>query len=199
MQADRYSIMVARLKVALPLMALGLLSTLFLVSRAVDPTVAIPFADQEVQDRLKNQQITGPFFSGVSARGDQIAFVADIVTTKQGQFGANAAEDVTVKVDLASGTYVTIEAQTALIDILNDRSEMEGDVQIVTSDGYELRAPTLNMRLSVLDVEAPNGVTAQTPMGDLEAGTMRLFESEDNNDTQLLFTNGVKLLYHLKK
>ena len=199
MQADRYSIMVARLKVALPLMALGLLSTLFLVSRAVDPTVAIPFADQEVQDRLKNQQITGPFFSGVSARGDQIAFVADIVTTKQGQFGANAAEDVTVKVDLASGTHVTIEAQTALIDILNDRSELEGDVQIVTSDGYELRAPTLNMRLSVLDVEAPNGVTAQTPMGDLEAGTMRLFESEDNNDTQLLFTNGVKLLYHLKK
>ena len=97
MQADRYSIMVARLKVALPLMALGLLSTLFLVSRAVDPTVAIPFADQEVQDRLKNQQITGPFFSGVSARGDQIAFVADIVTTKQGQFGANAAEDVTSK------------------------------------------------------------------------------------------------------
>ncbi len=48
MKVDRYSRMVALLKVSLPLIALGILSTLFLVSRAVDPPMTIPFADSEV-------------------------------------------------------------------------------------------------------------------------------------------------------
>ena len=46
---DRYSRMVAIFKVLLPLAALAILSTLFLLSRTIDPTTTIPFADQDFE------------------------------------------------------------------------------------------------------------------------------------------------------
>ncbi|MFK7745077.1 MAG: hypothetical protein AB8B47_08480 [Roseobacter sp.] len=199
MQADRYSQVVSGLKVALPLMALALLSTLFLISRAVDPTTTIPFADTEVQERLNNQQITGPFFSGMSSRGDQISFIAETVTTQQGQTGTSTAENVTVDVDLSSGSNVIVHADNALIDIAKDRSEMIGNVEIDTSNGYRLRSDVLEMRMTALDVTAPDGITADTPIGALHAGNMRLFASDNGEDIHLVFTNGVKLLYQLQK
>ena len=42
---DRYSRMIAFLKVLLPLMALALLSTLFLLSQNTEPMASIPFAE----------------------------------------------------------------------------------------------------------------------------------------------------------
>ncbi|MEO0504251.1 MAG: hypothetical protein AAFZ14_13070, partial [Pseudomonadota bacterium] len=69
---DRYSRFVAWLKVLLPLAALALLSTLFLLSRNTDPIAAVPFADDELLDRVRDEQITGPFFSGTTTDGDRV-------------------------------------------------------------------------------------------------------------------------------
>ena len=49
-----HSRLVAILKVALPLIALALLSTLFLFSRKIDPEDAIPYATVDVEDRLRD-------------------------------------------------------------------------------------------------------------------------------------------------
>ncbi|WP_227269237.1 LPS export ABC transporter periplasmic protein LptC [Roseobacter weihaiensis] len=191
--------MVTWLKVALPLMALGLLSTLFLISRAVDPPSTIPFADTEVQERLTNQQVTGPYFSGTSDRGDQIAFVADTVTSPDGKTGTNTAKTVDVQVDMPNGTRITVTAHQAVIDIAKDHSELTGDVEIITSEGYILRSDLLDIRMSALDITSPDQVFAVTPVGDIEAGSMHLFAAEGSNDAQLVFTNGVKLLYQPEK
>ena len=75
---DRYSRMVALLKVLLPLAALALLSTLFLISRGVNIEATIPFADHEIEERMRGQQITAPFFSGTTAQGDEITVTASI-------------------------------------------------------------------------------------------------------------------------
>lgn len=81
MKGDRHSRVVSWLKVLFPLIALALLSTLFLLSRAIEPQAVIPFADKEVQERLRDQQITGPFYSGTTADGDLISFSAEKLTT----------------------------------------------------------------------------------------------------------------------
>ncbi len=94
MQGDRYTRLISWLKVLFPLAALGLLSTLFLLSRAIDPGQAIPFAEKEVQDRLRDQQITGPFFTGATSEGDELSFYADVLTRPVGQTGMNHAENL---------------------------------------------------------------------------------------------------------
>lgn len=192
---DRYSQTVTFLKVALPLVALGMLSTVFLVSRAVTPTATVPFADAEVQERVKNQQISGPFFSGTSAAGDQIAFIAERLTSPGGEIGSNKAEEVIVQVDMASGEQIMLESNLAVLDIAQNRSELTGDVEIVTSHGYRLKSQMLELALSGVDVTSPGSISGVLPVGTVEAGGMRLFVPENSENAQLLFTNGVKMIY----
>lgn len=198
MAGDGYSRTVAWLKVALPLAALGLLSTLFLLSRVIDPTKSIPFAETEVQDRLLNQRVSGPYYSGTTANGDQIAFVAKSVVTPNGLTGGTNADDVFVKIDLADGGVVEVTSRTASIDVANDVSDLTGDVVITTSTGYVVNSDEITARVSSLDVKSPGAVSADTPAGDLVAGSMRLWTPEQNGPAQMFFTNGVKLIYRPK-
>ncbi|WP_257883500.1 LPS export ABC transporter periplasmic protein LptC [Roseobacter insulae] len=191
--------MVAWLKVALPLAALGLLSTLFLLARVVDPTSSIPFADTEVQDRLLNQKVSGPYYSGTTANGDLIAFVAETASSPNSMAGPTTAKDVFVKVDMANGTRLTVTSKEATIDLANDTSDLTGNVVITTSQGYQITSEALTARISALDIRSPDTVLATTPGGDLIAGQMHLMSPEPNAPAQLFFTNGVKLIYQPKQ
>lgn len=198
MQADTYSRAVVWLKVLLPLLALGILSTLFLLSRVIDPEAVIPFADKEIQDRLRDQQVTGPIYQGVTADGDELSFVAAKLTSPQGQAGANKAEDLTITMDLTSGATIVLTALDGLFDIAANRSDLMGDVVITTSTGYRITSDMLITALSTLDVESPGPVAGTGPLGTLDAGTMTLKAGKAGGPAQLVFTNGVKLIYQPK-
>ncbi len=198
MASDRYSRLVSWLKVLFPLMALGILSTLFLLSRAIDPEAQIPFADKEIQDRLRDQQVTGPFFTGTTVDGDQIMFSAEKLTTPDGQIAANEAETIKAVVDVAQGTTITLTAARALFDVAKDHAELTGDVLIETSTGYRLSSDLLTSAMSSLSLTSPGPVVGNTPAGILNAGSMTLSAPKDGAPPQLIFTNGVKLVYRPK-
>lgn len=195
MQGDRYSRTVAWLKVALPLAALALLSTLFLLSRVVDPTQSIPFADTEVRDRLLNQRVSGPYYSGTTADGDLIAFIAETVKTPNGLTGPSEARDVFVKVDMMDGTTIRVTSHAASMDVAEDISDLTGNVVITTSQGYIITSEAITARMTELDIRSPDTVFADTPAGEVVAGSMHLSSPEPDAPAHLVFTNGVKLLY----
>ena len=195
MQGDRYSQMVAWLKVMLPLLALGILSTLFLISRAVDPPAVIPFADNEVQERLSNQQVTGPYYSGTSSNGDLVTFIADSVKSPSGQVDTKKATDVHLAVQTPTGPRYAVTAELADVNLAKDLTVLTGRVAVTTSEGFRLYSQLLNVKMSQVDITSPESVSGFTPVGELEAGTMRLFTPDGQSEHLLLFTNGVKLVY----
>ena len=96
---DSHSRAVAYLKVLLPLAALVLLSTLFMISRGVNTDAVIPFAQKEIEDRMKGQQVTAPFFSGTTMRGDEIMVTAALA--RPGRTGsAPVASDLSAEFKL---------------------------------------------------------------------------------------------------
>lgn len=190
---DRYSRLIAWLKVLLPLAALGLLSTLFLLSRSIDPAAAIPFAEAEIKDRLRGEQITEPFFSGTTSGGDQVNLSASAVRLGQGQ--SNKTDDLSVQIGLASGTRVSLSSDIGNFDVAKARVTLQGNVSIATSTGYTLTSETLTTNLDVLSVVSPGPVTGKTPIGTLHAGKLRLERAPGDENVHLNFTNGVKLLY----
>lgn len=195
MRPDRYSRTVALLKVAFPLAALALLSTLFLLSRAMDTETVIPFADKEIQDRLRDQQITGPFFSGTTVDGDQMSFAAEKLITERDRVGTNRAEGVLAKMQTAQGATFQLQADVVEIDIAGDTALMTGDVSMNTSTGYLINTAQLNALISTLDVTAPQKIEATGPLGTFTAGRMRVFSPKDAAGTQMVFSSGVKLVY----
>ena len=198
MQPDRYSRLIGWLKVLLPLMALAILSTLFLLSRVIDPEAVIPFADKEIQDRLRDQQVTSPVYQGMTADGDELAFLAEKLITPEGQTGANEAEDVQVTMNLASGSTLVLTAARGRFDIAANQTDLTGNVLITTSTGYEIASEMLRTQMSTLNVESPGPVQANSPIGTLDAGAMTLDAGQSGQPAQLIFTNGVKLIYDPK-
>ncbi len=195
---DGYSRLVAFLQVFLPLLALAILSTLFLLSRNINTDAAIPFAESEIEDRVRDQLVTGPFYSGQTTRGDRIAISATTLAMPDGGGSVSTANEVTAQIDLAQGGRIIMTAQTGVVDMPAKNTTFEGDVLITTTSGYRIRSDALISTLGALEVTSPGAISATGPIGDLESGQFRLTSREDSNAVHLLFTEGVKLIYQPK-
>ena len=193
---DGYSRLVAWLKVLLPLMAILLLSTLFLLSRSIDPVATLPFAETEIDERLSEQQITDPVFSGTTNSGDRVSLTAETMATRSGR--NNDAVDFAAQIDLVSGTRVNLVSDRGQFDLSANISTFSGNVVITTSSGFNLYSEQLIAEFDALLLDSPGAVQGDSPFGTLEAGQMRLQRQEAGSDAHLVFTNGVKLIYSPK-
>jgi lipopolysaccharide export system protein LptC len=191
---DLYSRMVALFKVLLPLAALAILATLFLFSRGIELDTAIPFAQNEISDRMRNQQVTGPFFSGTMANGDEIIFEA--TNARPGGPGKPAiANNVTARLKTARGVEMNLLANLASLDTSSDRARFSGDVVLSTSTGIEVRTEVIEAALDGVEGFAPGEITGTSPFGDLTAGEMQFAAKNGDGAMHVLFKSGVKLIY----
>ena len=75
-RADTHTRVVGWLKVALPLMALAVLSTLFLVADQIDPEDALPYAEVDVEDLAREPRMTMPSYAGITTDGAALSLTA---------------------------------------------------------------------------------------------------------------------------
>ena len=190
-----YSRLVAWMKIILPLTALGLLSTLFLLSRKVDPSDSIPFARIDLTQRASDQGATNPTFTGVTLGGDRIRFQAQAVRPDPDDRDQLRAEDVSSRIHLVRGGVVTVTSLQGSLDQRRQIAVLGGDVEIETSSGYKMRTSLLETRFDTLRVESRGAVTGSGPPGELTAGRLLLTSAKGDGAAQLLFTDGVKLIY----
>ena len=186
--------MVALLKVLLPLMAIGILSTLFLLSRSVDPTATIPFAEREMADRMRDQQVTAPFYTGTTDAGDEITVSASLA--RPGGAGTPAeATDLDALIAMADGVRMTLRSDTGSVAVAENTATFAGNVEITSTAGFVVRTETLNTALDVISGNTPGTVTGTGPFGDFTAGQMQFGELSDGGPLHMVFNNGVKLIY----
>lgn len=191
---DFYSRMVAWLKVLLPLTALGLLSTVFLLSRGSSIEATIPFAQGEVSERTRNQQVTAPFFSGVTTSGDQVMFAA-AAALPGGPDRPAEARDLSARLSLASGGRITLAAETGAFALGQDQVQFTGAVRITSTTGYRIETEALTAALSGIDAETPGQVDGHGPLGKFTAGRMQIAAKTAGGPIHLRFNDGVKLVY----
>lgn len=195
---DFYSRIVTFLKVLLPLAALAILATLFLLSRNIDLDTSIPFAESEVTERLRDQQITGPFFSGTTPKGDELIVNARLA--RPGGVGKPAeALNVSARLKTAEGVRLTMDSEVVSVDTGNDMATFTGDVHIETSTGLKMQTDVLHTSLEEVSGNAPGHVTGEAPFGDLEAGQMEFKAKNKSGPLHILFKSGVKLVYRPAK
>lgn len=190
-----YSRVVAWMKIILPLAALGILSTLFLISRTIDPTDSIPVAQIDLEQRAQELGATNPSFAGVTDKGDQVTFQSIRARPDPEDPEHMLATDVTAQLNLTSGTVIDITSDNADMHQRKLTATLEGNVHIETTTGYVVTTDTLWTRLDELYAETPGQVDGNGPPGDLTAGKMLLSTNPENGQAELLFTQGVKVIY----
>ena len=190
-----HSTLVAWAKVVLPLIALALLSTLFLLSRHSAPEDLIPYADSTVEDRLRQPQLTAPTFATMTRDGTAVALQARAaVPGTPGSAQAGMATDLTGHVETPDGTRTDLAAPQAVLDQKASQVVLSGGVVLTNSLGYRVETPGLALALDRTRLESSGPVVATAPMGRIEAGHLVMTHAPDGQYT-LDFQGGVHLLY----
>lgn len=182
------------LKVLLPLVALGLLSTLFLLARATDPDLAVRYADVDVAELSKDEQVAGPAYSGVTRDGASITMMAGSVRPDASEPGRFDARTVSGRMTLVSGVHADLTAPAAVFDPDGNVLRFGGGVTIVSSNGYAFETESLSTALGETEVVAETAVHGTGPDVELEAGSMRITQDETGGYI-MVFKGGVRLLY----
>jgi lipopolysaccharide export system protein LptC len=195
---DVHSRLVGWLKIALPLVALAILSTLFLFSRSIDPSDAIPYAEVDVKERLREPRMTDASYSGVTADGSAINLRAAAAVPEAN--GNARAIGLSATLNAPDGSNTTFAAGTGQMDNAAGTIALSGGVKVETSVGYRIQTENVSIALDRTSVEAPGLIKADGPPGKLTADSMTLSSADPNSGHyQLVFTGNVKLIYQPPK
>lgn len=187
------------LKIILPLIALSMLSTLFLLSRRVDTDAALPYARVNVEELARNQRLTAPEYSGVTADGAAVSVRARVA--RPGHDGGPAtAEGVSAVFDTPGGLRITLDADQGVLDDARGRLVLDGDVGIVTSSGYHVTAARLDAALDRTEIHSEGAVRTKAPFGTIAAGKLQIRQGKAaSSGYVMVFSDGVKLVYQPAK
>jgi lipopolysaccharide export system protein LptC len=190
-----HSRLVLWLKIVLPLVALGLLATLFLLGRVVRPEDAIPYSNIDVEDRLREPRLTQPEYAGMTADGAALAIkAAEARPGVAGSARAGEAKALQATLELPLGGTAEMQAGAGTLDSAHGAALLTDGVTLTTSTGYRMSMPGATMALKVTDVTSHGAVLASGPMGRVEAGAMHL--AQDAAGYYILdFKDGVRLIY----
>ena len=184
----------------LPLAALALLSTVFLLARNIDPTQAIPFAEIDVEELAREQRISAPNYAGVTEDGAAISVTASTARPDPDSPERVDATDLEAELITATGARYQLSSQRGEIDSGADMAYLQGGVVVTTSSGYRITSDAMSTSLSRTLLESEGPVQADGPAGRLDAGSMSLAplpdaEGDDSANHLLVFNKGVKLVY----
>ncbi len=176
------------LRVLLPLIALVILSTLFLFSNEPSRDSRIPYADVDAQDMAQDPRMKSPDYAGVTRDGAAITLRARQLRNQPGD-----AQTVRMTWRATDGLAADLTAPGA--NLQDGLINLTGGVRMTTSSGWAMTTPRVQTDTDQGQLDAPEPVRAFAPFGDLSAGAMQLLRDFDTGDHVLNFTGGVNLIY----
>ena len=192
MQNDAYSQFVSWAKVVLPLSAIVLLSTLFLIARNVGDTSQIPYAD--IEEIARQPRLSAPKMVGMSETGGTYTNEADVARQDPDTDNGLIAEAIVVNMTTIDGIQTTVSAGIGKLDSNAKVVTLDNLARVTTSDGYLMETRGLVTSLTDGSLETTDPLEVRAPYGSLTAG--RLTITPDSDQPQLIvFNNGVRLIY----
>jgi len=193
---DGYSALVAWLKTLLPIVALGLLSTIFLFSGRVDVTQSLPYTEHNIAEIVREQRITRPYFTGIASNGTEIALSAAYASPQIENAHILEITDLSVVLRSTSDRMVQVTAGRGALDSATQTAQISTNVHIAALPDFWVTTQALDMNLNQGVVSAKGGFQGVTSFGAITAGEMHLQMTAD--DQQIVFLNDVRLVYSPK-
>jgi lipopolysaccharide export system protein LptC len=185
------------MKILLPLVALGLLSTIFLFSKKSDPTEDLPIRTRAILEEKESEQASNATYSATMDDGALLTLRAATTRPDPDVADGLVASDFAAQMDMTDGSRINLSSPNAALDNEASTATLRGGVRIISSTGYTIETDTLKAATNRISAESEGTVTATAPEGTLTAGRMVITDQAESggDDVQLLFTDGVKMIY----
>jgi len=190
-----HSRIVGVLKVGLPLVALGMLASIFLVQTdrfGGDLT----FSPGDIDALGQGLRITNPTFTGTTQGQDRFRFTAALVEPDAAPPERAKITTLAGEVALHNGPVVELEADRGDLHIPTERLDVAGNVRIRTSEGYRMAAEQATLDLRAGSLIAGNVVETTGPLGQIDSGSLTIQPAAASGEARRFsFGNGVRLVY----
>jgi lipopolysaccharide export system protein LptC len=196
-QDNLHSLAVTGLKIFLPLVALTILSTLFLISTTSNRDGAVPYADVNVADLLREPRLTSPSYAGMTSDGAALTLTArEALPGVAGTDQAGLARDLSGLLETPDGVTTRLTAGEVRLDNAENQVLLGGGVNLSVSTGYSLAFNAGWVSLDETRILAAGGVAATGPMGTLSAQNVETSPAKNSpGHYVMVFNGGVRLLY----
>ncbi|MBQ2261539.1 MAG: hypothetical protein II336_09240 [Loktanella sp.] len=188
-----YSQWVGWAKIILPLGAIGLLSTLFLLARSPQVSTDIPLA--QAVELARDQQLTAPEFSGITDSGAIVVISARNARPSAERPDAADVADLRMRMTNPDGGTLEVTGVTGELDGRARTARFSGLVRMITSSGYVMETSGMTVTLDAGTAVSDGLLEIRAPFGRLTAGQVTFQADGSNTGQQMLFTNGVRLIY----
>ena len=192
-----HSRIVGILKLGLPLVALGLLASLFVVQNddGIDGS-GIVFSQGDVDALGSGLQISKPTFTGTTRGDDRFRFSAETVSPDAAPPKRAQISGLSGTLDLTDGPAVTLAAEQGDLDIPTQRLDLRGKVLITTSDGYRMVTDQATLDLKAGSFVSGSEVDTTGPLGRITSGSLLIAPAAASGEVRRFsFGNGVRLVY----
>lgn len=197
-QADRaaevrqYSLAVRWMKVLLPILAVILIGLIFLSGRTRDAVV--------VTENITNAAALGaglklenPRFAGATENGDPFVVTAASALPDGAAPDRVDLDQPTGELHMGSDRIITVTSKTGRLFRKSERLMLEGDVLLVTSDGYTVKTEAVDMDLDNRSAVLPKAVAATGPSGSISANSVRIESAGSGGNLIVFFTGDVRV------
>ncbi len=192
---NTYSTFVGFAKILMPIVGLGLLSSMFLINRAPDQSVAIPYSDVELNEILHGQRLGQPQFRGTLEDRSEVLLNAERAQPDPENSAIFNAQAVSGTITQTDGAVITLQTPNGQYDQTQRVAEGSNGVIVIHSGGYTLISDNLRAEIDRLDISTSAPVVIEGPDFRLEAGLMHLRDKGRPSSEHVDFTQGVKLVY----
>lgn len=187
-----YSLFVGWAKIILPMAGIALLSTLFLLARGADQS-SLPLA--ELEEMARSARLTGPTFSGVTDDGTIFTVSAGVAAPNPDDTRIVEIDKIRLLLSDPLGASVEITAARATYDGTTNQIALAGLTRLVSSVGYSLETRGIIADIASGTVTTEGALEARAPFGEIAAGRLTILRDAAAGGQQMVFQNGVRLVY----
>jgi lipopolysaccharide export system protein LptC len=191
-----HSRVVAVLKVGLPLVAVGLLASLFVVQNDDRLGGNVVFSPGDVEALGSGLRIDNPTFTGTTRGEDRFRFTAALVEPDAAPPQRARITTLAGTLWLHNGPEVTVSAERGDLDIPTQRLDLSGQVVITTSNGYRMVTDKATVDLRAGAFVAGDEVVTTGPLGEITSGSLHVAPAAESGEARRFsFSDGVRLVY----
>jgi len=193
---NSYSRMVAWLKILLPLIALGVLGTVFLFNSEDSFEAGFTFSRADIESLESGSFIKNPQVNGITKKGEPFYLLADEIRPMASDESLFVITNLNVEFRFSSDIWAKVTSESALMDVTAQTVWFESGGRLETSDGNVAVVDTLHLLMASGELQG-SGIVANGPLGRVSADNFRV-ESNDGENRVLWFENNVRMLYDLQ-
>ena len=188
-QSMRHSRIVGLLKIALPLLAFGLILSLAIYSMVFKPTNGVAISYSSRGDEETTIAMQNPRFVGDDAKHEPFEVGAQKARQNPDEPSLVEMTGVRARMEMQSKLGLNLVAARGVLDTANRILVLNGPLVVTSSDGYKITTTEARVDIQARQLTGQKPIVATGPWGSLTAAAFQADQKQRTVD----FTGGIQI------